>query len=69
MIRKKKKVQDPLVISSMPRSFVKAVDIQKTIKGYPTRSDFLRELAKDLTPSIKELKKKGLIKEDEEFFQ
>lgn len=50
----------------VPIEFLEIVEIKSITEGYPNRNDFLRAIAKDWRPTIKELKDRGLLSDDEE---
>lgn len=69
--RNHKKKRKENVSFKAPKEFVDIVDVNKTLKGYPTRGAYLQELAKELKPTADALKKRKLIKNEEEnpFFE
>jgi hypothetical protein len=63
----KKKKKEEMLPVRIPASFLQAADLKVISEGFPNRNDYLRELANQLKPTIKELKKKGLLKDEEDF--
>lgn len=62
------KLKEPSVPARVPKDFLDVARLNCSIKGYASTQDYLKALAKELRPTVEELRKRGLIKFEEDYF-